>query len=187
MTLKIVGKHMDIGEALTSRIEERIEGAVTKYFSNGYSGQITMEKSANQFSSDCFLHLDSGVTLQASGRAGDAHSAFDGAAERIEKRLRRYKRRLKDHHSSNDNSAAFEASYSVIETPEQESEMPEDFQPAIVAESSKSVKTLSVAMAVMELDLSDQPVQVFKNAGNGQINVVYRRQDGHIGWVDPTN
>lgn len=185
MTLKIVGKHMDIGEALTSRIEDRVSAAISKYFSRGYSGQITMDKRASEFIADCLLHLDSGTTLQASASAGDAHSAFDSAAEKLEKRLRRYKRRLKDHHAAAEPQVAFDASYTVIQMPQEEEEIEEDFVPAIVAESSKSIKTLSVAMAVMELDMADEPVQVFKNAGSGQINVVYRRSDGHIGWVDP--
>ncbi|MEO0636462.1 MAG: ribosome-associated translation inhibitor RaiA [Pseudomonadota bacterium] len=182
--IRINGKHMDVGDALSQRIEERIAGAVDKYFGHGFSSHVTMEKSGGSFSADCMVHLDSGVTLEATGSAGDAHAAFDGAAERLEKRLRRYKRRLKDHHA-NANGGSVEASYTVIEAPEPEEEIAEDFQPVVVAESSTPVRTQTVAMAVMQLDMTDQPCIVFKNAASGEINVVFRRKDGHIGWVDP--
>ena len=193
MALRISGKHMDIGSALSTRIEERIQGALEKYFGDGYSGHITLEKaseksgekSATRFQADCMVHLDSGVNLQATAAAGDASSAFEAAAERLEKRLRRYKRRLKDHHANAAVFPSLDAPYTVVEAPAEDDEVPEDFNPVVVAESSTRVKTLTVAMAVMELDMIDGPVVVFKNAGTNQINVVYRRQDGHIGWVDP--
>lgn len=182
--VKINGKHMDVGEALSQRIDERISGAVDKYFGHGFSGQVTMEKAGSTFSADCTVHLDSGVTLEAAGSANDAHSAFDSAAERLEKRLRRYKRRLKDHHGQTA-APPMDASYTVMEAPEPEEEIADDFQPVIVAESSTPVRTQTVAMAVMQLDMTDQPCIVFKNAASGEINVVFRRKDGHIGWVDP--
>lgn len=184
--VKINGKHMDVGDALSQRIDDRISAAVDKYFGHGFSGQVTMEKSGGSFSADCMVHLDSGVTLEATGSANDAHAAFDSAAERLEKRLRRYKRRLKDHHA-NSNGHAVDVAYTVIETPEPEEEVSEDFQPVVVAESSTPVRTQTVAMAVMQLDMTDQPCIVFKNAASGEINVVFRRKDGHIGWVDPAS
>lgn len=183
MSLIVSGKHMNVGDALTSRIEERIEEAVSKYFGNGYSGQITLEKEGNWYDCDCVVHLDSGMVLQASAKSTDPTSSFEDAADKIEKRLRRYKRRLKDHQT---NGIAKEAFYSVVEQPAQEEEVPEDYNPVVIAESTTAVNTQSVAQAVVQLDLTDHPVVVFKNAANGEINVVYRRGDGNIGWVDPS-
>ncbi|MFD0916238.1 ribosome hibernation-promoting factor, HPF/YfiA family [Pseudahrensia aquimaris] len=187
MSLRISGKHMDIGDALKGRIQERIEDAVDKYFGHGFSGHVTMEKQGAFFMADCMLHLDSGVILQASAREADAHVSFDRAAERIEKRLRRYKRKLKDHHAGGQGAEKSEVAYTVMSTPNEDEELAEDFAPAVVAEGSTSVRTQTVAMAVMQLELMDEPVNVFKNAASGQVNVVYRRSDGNIGWVDPSS
>lgn len=185
MSLKVSGIHMNIGETLTSRIHDRIEEAVTKYFTNGYSGHVNVEKSGNWYESDCSIHLDSGILLQAKAKAADPTSSFEDAADKIEKRLRRYKRRLKNHHGSAKPKAS-QAFYSVVEIPDDESEMPEDYNPLVIAETTTTVNTQSVAQAVIELDLTDNPVVVFKNAANDQINVVYRRGDGNIGWIDPS-
>lgn len=186
MTLQISGKHMDVGEALRGKIEDRISDAVTKYFGHGYSGKVTMEKQGAFFMADCIVHLDSGVVLQASARESEPHNSFERAAERIEKRLRRYKRKLKDHHA-NGHSERDNVAYTVMSTPDEEEEVDEDFAPVVVAEGSTSVRTQTVAMAVMQLELMDEPVNVFKNASSGAINVVYRRADGNIGWVDPAS
>ncbi len=186
MTLRISGKHMDIGDSLKGRIEGRIADAVDKYFGHGFSGHVNMEKQGAFFSTDCMLHLDSGIMLQASAREPDAHASFDKAAERIEKRLRRYKRKLKGHKSGN-SGQEHAAAYAVMSTPTEDEELEEDFTPLVVAESSMTVRTQTVAMAVMQLELMDQPVNVFKNAASGAVNVVYRRTDGNIGWVDPSS
>lgn len=186
MTLRISGKHMDVGDSLKGKIEDRINDAVDKYFGHGFSGHVNLEKQGAFFVCDCMLRLDSGVTLQASGKETDAHASFDRAAERIEKRLRRYKRKLKDHHHKNaDDDRA--AAYAVMTTPDEDEEVEEDFAPLVVAESSVTVRTQTVAMAVMQLEMMDEPVNVFKNAANGTVNVVYRRSDGNIGWVDPSS
>ena len=187
MSLKISGKHMNVGDALTGRIEDRMEDAVTKYFHGGYTGQVTLEKQGNRFNCDCTVHLDSGVDLQGTASEVDATAAFEAAAERVEKRLRRYKRRLKDHHSGAKKIEMAEAAYSIVESPESSEEMPEDYNPVIIAESLTSIEIQSVAEAVIKLDMIDHPVVVFKNAGNGQTNVVYRRVDGNIGWIDPSS
>ena len=187
MTLRISGKHMDVGDSLKGKIEDRINDAVDKYFGHGFSGHVNMEKQGAFFTCDCMLRLDSGVTLQASARENDAHVSFDRAADRIEKRLRRYKRKLKDHHAGNSNDDFSAVAYSVMSTPADDEEITEDFSPLVVAESSMTVRTQTVAMAVMQLELMDQPVNVFKNAASGAVNVVYRRTDGNIGWVDPSS
>ena len=186
MPLRISGKHMDIGDSLKSRIEGRISDAVDKYFGHGYSGHVNMEKQGAFFATDCMVHLDSGVILQTSAREPDPHISFEKAADRIEKRLRRYKRKLKDHQGSN-SGEEHAAAYSVMSTPDDEEELGEDFAPLVVAEGSRTVRTQTVAMAVMQLELMDEPVNVFKNAASGSVNVVYRRTDGNIGWVDPSS
>ena len=185
MNLRISGKHMNVGEALTDRINDRLDDAVTKYFHGGYQGHVTLEKQGSRFSCDCSIHLDSSINLQSTAIDCDATAAFDAAAEKIEKRLRRYKRRLKDHHGNASKTERIEAVYSIVEVPNPDEEMPEDYNPIVIAESLTSIDTQSVADAVMKLDLSDNPVVIFTNAGNGKTNVVYRRADGNIGWVDP--
>jgi ribosomal subunit interface protein len=188
MSLRISGKQMEIGDAFRVRIEERIGEALNKYFDRGFSGNITVEKSGSGFDADCTIRLDSGVTLQASASAMEPISAFESAADRIEKRLRRYKRRLKSHNAETHAYNETEASYRIMTgTDEGDEEVPEDFAPAIVAESTLALRPMSVAEAVMELDLKDSPVFVFRNAGNGQVNIVYRRADKNIGWIDPSN
>ena len=186
MNLQISGKHMNVGEALTQRIEDRVEDAVSKYFQGGFTGHVTIEKQGSRFSCDCVIHLDSTMNLQSTALDNDATAAFEAAADKIEKRLRRYKRRLKDHHGRTSKEARVEAAYAIVEQPDPEEEIPEDYNPVIIAESQKSIQEQSVADAVMQLDLTDDPVVVFTNAGNGKTNIVYRRADGNIGWVDPS-
>lgn len=184
MGLRISGKHMNIGEALSQRIQDRMDDAVSKYFDRGHSAQVTIEKSGSRSACDCTIHLDTGVVLQAAASGHDATACFDDAANKIEKRLRRYKGRLKNHHSAVHGVPA-DAGYSIFEAPPEEAELPEDYNPVIIAESSTKLATQTVAQAVLQLDLKDSPVVVFTNAASGQINVVYRRADGNIGWIDP--
>lgn len=187
MSVRVSGKHMEIGDAFRSRIEDAIEGAIGKYFDGGFSSQVTVEKAGSRFTSDCKVHLDTGIVLQATGEAQEPQTSFEISAERIEKRLRRYKRRLKDHHngSGNGHESFPEVAYRVMSSgPDEEVEIPLDYAPAVVAESSKQLRTMTVASAVMALDLTDDPVMIFKNAANNALNVVYRRNDGNIGWID---
>ncbi|MEW5424246.1 ribosome-associated translation inhibitor RaiA [Amorphus sp. 3PC139-8] len=182
--LKISGKNLDIGNALRERIQERIEEAVRKYFDGGYSGQVVVEPEGFGFKTDCAIHLDTGVVLKTSANAADATVSFDQAAERVEKRLRRYKRRLKSHHPQQ-NGEAIEAQSFVLATPEEDEEVPVDYSPVVVAETATHIRTMTVGMAVLDLDLTESPVVVFRSAANGTINVVYRRSDGNVGWIDP--
>ena len=183
MVLRISGKNVDIGQALRSRIDETISAAVRKYFNGGYSGQITVSKSGRGFETDCALHLDTGIVFEARGSAMDAHQSFDQAAERLDKRLRRYKRRLKDHKKTPSEEGSV-ASY-VLAAPADEDEIGEDYAPAIIAETRLDIPTISVSTAVMQLDRTEAAVVVFRNPAHGGVNVVYRRPDGHFGWVDP--
>ncbi len=186
MTLRISGKNVDVGDALRTHVTDRIEDALSKYFPGGYNGHVTLSREGTGFKSECTLHLDTGTILQVSAQDQEPRLSFDLAAEKIEKRLRRYKRKLKDHHLNNGSGReAFEAVSYVLASPEEEEEVPEDFNPLVIAETSAKVKTMTVGMAVMELDLSEAPVVMFKNAANGGMNVVYRRADTNIGWIDP--
>ncbi|KQQ38414.1 MULTISPECIES: ribosome hibernation-promoting factor, HPF/YfiA family [Rhizobium/Agrobacterium group] len=186
MSVRVSGKHMEIGDSFRQKIEDHIGGAVTKYFDGGYSGQVIVEKSGSRFSADCKVHLDTGIVLHAAGEANDPQASFDAAAERIEKRLRRYKRRLKDHHAGNHANGFSEVAYTVMDrVPDEEDDVPDDFAPTIVAESTKQLMTMSVATAVMALDMTDEPVLLFRSPGK-ELNIVYRRNDGNIGWIDST-
>lgn len=186
MSLRITGKNMDIGDALRSHVEGRLEEAVAKYFTGGWSGHVTMEREGAGFRTDCAIHLDSGAVLHTTGLSVDPHQSADQASVRIEKRLRRYKRRLKDHqHDKAERVALAAANYVTFATPDEDEEPAEDFAPTVVAETQTHMKTLTVASAVLDLDFSGVPLVLFRNAGTGRINVVYRRTDGNIGWIDP--
>jgi ribosomal subunit interface protein len=185
MPFRVSGKNLDIGEALRERVNARIVEALSKYFDRGYSGHVTVEKEGFGFRTDCAIHLDSGITLHTEANAADAYASADQAAVRIEKRLRRYKRRLKDHHNGRNNGGVDAPSY-VIEAPSHETDDESaEFNPVIVAESTTVLRQLSVSEAVTELDMTGAPVVVFRHASHGRVNVVYRRSDGNVGWIDP--
>jgi ribosome hibernation promoting factor len=185
MGLRISGKNIDIGDAFRGHVEARIGDAIEKYFDGGFEGQVTVEREGSGFHSDCTVHLDTGIVLRAEGTGQDAHQSFDLAAERIEKRLRRYKRRLKEHHGAPRGEVEPAASY-VIAAPDEDAEVGTEESPVVIAEESTSLTTMSVGHAVMAMDLADVPVVVFRHAVHGGINVVYRRSDGNIGWIDPS-
>ncbi len=185
MSLRISGKNLDIGDALRGQIEGRIGEAVAKYFDGGHTGHVTVEREGPGFKTECAIHLDTGIVLQAVGRAVDPHLSFDLAADRIEKRLRRYKRRLREHHHTKHVEPEPAASYVLADFAEEE-EVAADYNPTIIAEETTALETLTVGGAVIAMDLSEAPVVVFRHAGHGGINVVYRRSDGHIGWIDPS-
>jgi putative sigma-54 modulation protein len=192
MSFRVSGKNLDIGEALRTRVNARVAEALTKYFDGGYSGHMTVGKDGFGFRTECAIHLDSGITLHSEGMAADAYTSADQAALRIEKRLRRYKRRLKGRAAggngadSADSADSAGAQSYVIAAPDHESEEEiTDFNPVIIAESTTTLERLSVSDAVMELDMTGAPVVVFRHAVTGRVNMVYRRADGNVGWVDP--
>src|SRR4051794_41142987 len=194
MTLRISGKSISVGEALRSRVSERTDEVLRKYFDGNYSGHITLSKDGFGFRTDCSLHLDSGITLEAESNAGDAYASADQALVMIEKRLRRYKSRLKDRSARKTyaasmaiaelNGAGLVAPSYIIEAPEGEDEVTE-YSPVIIAEATKLLKRLSVSEAVMELDLTGAACIVFQHGSSGRVNIIYRRTDGNVGWVDP--
>jgi ribosomal subunit interface protein len=195
MTLRISGKSISIGEALRARVSERTAEVLTKYFDGNYSGHITLSKDGFGFRTDCALHLDSGITLEADSNATDAYASADAALLMIEKRLRRYKSRLKDRSARKAyaataalaelNGAALDASSYVIEAPGEGEDEVTEYSPVIIAEATTALKRLSVSEAVMELDLTGAACLVFQHGSTDRVNVIYRRADGNVGWVDP--
>lgn len=185
MHIQINGKQIDIGEALRHHVEGRLTDRVFKYFDRPVDSQVTFAKDGHEFRADCAVHLSTGINLLTHGKSNDIYSSFDLAVDRLEKRLRRYKRRLKDHHARAAQSPSFEAAAYVIDGQGDGEEEPERLQPVIIAEETARVCTCTVGEAVMQMDLTEAPLVLFKNSGHGRLNIVYRRADGHIGWVDP--
>ena len=196
--LRVTGHGLDLGDALRGRVEDRMTATLAKYLdhnmSSTCSGHVTLRRDGAGYRTDCVVHLSSGLTLEASGGAHDPHASFEQTADRLEKRLRRYKHRLKDHGAASHNGADIQAAYAVFAAPgdePDEDESQDEFQDdgaahmPVVAESTRTLKRQSVSEAVTTLDLTGAPVVVFVHAGTGRVNVVYRRSDGAIGWVDP--
>ncbi|WP_293855445.1 ribosome-associated translation inhibitor RaiA [uncultured Alsobacter sp.] len=186
MPLRVSGKNLDIGEALRAQVVDRVSQTISKYFDGSFSGHVTVEREGTGFRTDCALHLASGMTLQVEGMAHDAYQSAERAADKLEKRMRRYKRKLKDH-APGPGPAGPEIPSYVIQAPDHDDEeaMDGEFHPIVIAETKKSMKTLSVSEAVTDLDLTGAPVVMFRHAGSGRVNLVYRRSDGNIGWIDP--
>ncbi|MGA7805988.1 ribosome hibernation-promoting factor, HPF/YfiA family [Bradyrhizobium sp.] len=194
MTLRISGKSISVGDALRGRLSERTEEVLRKYFDGNYSGHITLSKDGFGFRTDCALHLDSGITLEAESNAPDAYASADQALLMIEKRLRRYKSRLKDRSARKAHAASaamaemiapLDAPSYVIEAPAEGDDDVSGYNPVIIAEATTALKRLSVSEAVMELDLTGAACLVFQHGSSGRMNIIYRRSDGNIGWVDP--
>ncbi len=185
MTLRVSGKNMDVGDALRGKAEDHFAAVVGKYFDGGYDGHLTLTPDGIGFRADCVVHLDSGATLQASAQGGDATSAYEVMALNIEKRLRRYNRKLKQHRRGANGSPDVMAQYTVFGASDDHDELDEDYAPPVIAETTRNLREMSVEEAVMELDLSGSQVVMFRRAGQGGLNVVYRRADGNIGWIDP--
>lgn len=187
-SLRVTGHGLDLGDALRGRVDERMAATLSKYLdghmNEASTGHVTLRRDGTAYRTDCVLHLVSGLTIEASSSAHDPRASFEQTADRLEKRLRRYKHRLKTHATGPD-SSAIEAAYAVFAAPEEEEPEEAGAHPPIVAESTKTLSRHSVSEAVTALDLTGAPVIVFVHAGTGRINVVYRRSDGAIGWVDP--
>jgi ribosomal subunit interface protein len=192
MRVQVTGRQIELGDALRTRITDDLAKGVEKYFSRATEGVVTVGKNGVGFDVDCLVHLSSGISLQAQGHGGDAHAAFDDALEKLEKRVRRYKRRLKNHHNVNKAPLPAEAASAYVLAPIQEDDdavaetaLEGEAGPLVIAETKAAVKTMAVATAVMQLELTDSPALMFRNAAHGGLNVVYKRADGNIGWIDP--
>jgi ribosomal subunit interface protein len=193
MKVQVSGRHMDVGDALRTRISDELTASIGKYFERGGDADVVVSKDGSHGNRvDCVVTLASGQRLQSHGLGGDAHSAFGVALAKIETRIRRYKRRLKSHTNAQEAKAAESASLWVLRAPDDDDDDDwygaDDHTPPaamIIAETEAALKTMTVSMAVMELDLSEAQAIVFRNAAHGGLSVVYRRPDGNIGWVDP--
>jgi ribosomal subunit interface protein len=187
MRYQISGKQIDIGESLQIHVQEELGSVVGKYAERPTDAQVIFSKSAHEYICETIVHLSTGLTAQAKGRATEIYASFDNCCEMMEKQLRRYKRRLKDHHR--DRAEPVEllgaSSYILATDDEGGSSEPETLQPMIVAEMETKIPSLSVGEAVMQMELAGAPVLVFRNEGKDGLNVVYRRDDGNIGWIDP--
>lgn len=184
MQILTTGKNLDIGDALRKRIENRLTGNLAKYFDGTVRAHVVVELQKLRFHTDCTLHLSTGLTLQAHGEDISANGSVDMAAGRLEKQLRRYKRRLRDYHPSRRESG--EALTDGQEVPGTETGEPELGEaPAIIAEPIADMSELTVGEAVNRLDTSELPFVLFRNSQHGAVNIVYRRRDGLIGWIDP--
>ena len=184
MKLIIEGHQVQTSDALKTRVEDALDAIFEKYFGDALSVQVLFRKSGPSFATHLEAHVGKHIHLTSEGSAGDAYSAFDLAAQRLAKRLRRHKRKLKDHHKDLDQREAMAATAAVLMQAEVEPEAGED-APTIVAETPKLIPTLSVSEAVMHLDLGDAPALLFHNAAHRGLNMIYRRTDGNLGWVDP--
>ena len=187
MLVTVKGKQVDVGDALRGHVESELVNAVGKYFANPQESQVVLTREAHLFRADVTVHVGRGIIVQGQGQAPDAHTACDDAIGHVAKRLRRYKRRLRDHHKP---GGEVQQAPAYVLAAASEQDEPEEAPlnggaPAIIAELTTEIATLSVSDAVMRLDLMDEPALLFRHAGHGGLNLVYRRPDGNIGWVDP--
>lgn len=187
MLIQITGKQIDIGEALRGHVEQQLQNVVSKYFDRAIDASVVFSRHGNFFRCDCLAHFGAGLSAQSQAEAAEIYASFDGALERIEKRLRRHKRRLRNHHGKDKSEMldSLSANAYVLEGDEGEDVNGLDTHPIIVAETKTVVHNLTVSEAVMRLDLGDQSALMFRNSAHGGLNIVYRRPDGNIGWVDP--
>lgn len=196
MSLRVSGKNLDIGEAFRTYIESRIKDLLSKYHAGRPLGHVTVEREGSGFRSDCTLHLNSGMTIQADAEAQDPYASFNVAAERLERRVHRFRKRLVGHRSAGSNEAPeiygprpepiVEPTRAAMPEPAAQAAPVEvETSVAVIAEPSSQFKEMSVSSAVHELDVTNAPVVIFRHACDGRTNVVYRRPDGNIGWIDP--
>ena len=189
MNYKIAGKQIDIGDSLQHHVRETLGSVLEKYAGRPTDAQIVFSRNASEYACEAVVHLSTGLTAQAKAHAHEIYAAFDKCAEKMDKQLRRYKRRLKDHHKDRAQPVELSGASSYILAAEEaeEDREPESLQPIIVAEMETKIPSLSVGEAVMQMELAGAPVLVFRHEGHSGVNVVYRREDGNIGWIDPKN
>lgn len=189
MRYQISGKQIDVGTALQAHVQEELGAAVNKYAERPTDATVIFSKSASEFVCETTVHLSTGLTASAKAHAHEIYAAFEACCDKMETQLRRYKRRLKDHHRDRPEPVELfgASSYILASDNENEDSEPETLQPMIVAEMETNIQSLSVGEAVMQMELAGAPVLVFRNEGKGGLNVVYRRDDGNVGWIDPQN
>ena len=197
MQVTVSGRHLDLSDALRTRVEAQLDVIAHKYFDHALEANVTFGRARSFFTCDINVHAGRGLTLRGEGEAADAHAAFDDAAEHIAKRLRRYRRRVNGH--SRDEAQGrvrpeMAREYILLENdeladtlePVVDGHIPERAYATVIAENPTEIGVLTVGDAVMRMDLADQGVLMFRNQASGELNVVYRRSDGHVGWIDPT-
>ena len=192
MQITVSGKQVDLSDALRTRVSAGLDTIAGKYFDGALEANVTFSRARSFFTCDINVHAGRGLTLRGEGEAADANSAFDDAAEHIAKRLRRYRRRVNEHARDLVNRERPEtkaARQYILRQEDEATPTPPDGHTqafaTVIAETATTIDHLSVSEAVMRLDLADQQVMMFHNSTTGELNVVYRRSDGHIGWIDP--
>ncbi len=192
MQLSVKGKQLDVGDAWRCHVEENLPLVVAKYFDNAQDAQVMLSRQGSTFRVDITVHVGKRIIIQSHGATGDAYSAFDEAGDHLGKRLRRYKRRLRDHHRERaDEVESLPAQQYVLagediaNEADTEVDTVEKDEPVVIAEMETAIEVLSVGEAVMRMDLANLPALMFRNRAHGGLNMVYHRGDGHIGWVDP--
>lgn len=187
MKYQISGKQIDIGDALQVHVKEELGSVIEKYATRPIDVQVVFSKNAHEFVCEAVVQLTTGLTAQASARATEIYASFDECVEKLDKQMRRYKRRLKDHHKDRTDpvESIGAASYIIASEEDAEHAEPESLQPIIIAEMETKIRTISVGEAVMQMELAGAPLLVFRNEKTNGINVVYHREDGNVGWIDP--
>ena len=193
MQITVSGKQVELSDALRTRVGTQLDMIAGKYFDSALEAQVTFSRARSFFTCDINVHAGRGLQLRGEGEAADANAAFDDAAEHIAKRLRRYRRRVNEHHRDLANRARPEAARQYVLRQEEEGAQaaaasdgaPTETYATVIAEAPAEISLLSVGEAVMRMDLVDQSVLMFRNSATGGFNVIYRRTDGHIGWIDP--
>lgn len=189
MRYQISGKQIDIGEALQTHVKAELGEVVDKYAQRPTEVVIVFSRTAHEYYCEATIHLSTGLNAAAKGHASEIYAAFEACREKMDKQLRRYKRRLRDHHRDRTAPVEFDGGSSYILAPTEEPEDTEtaELQPIVIAEMETKIPSITVGEAVMQLELGGQKMLVFRNEGHGGVNVVYRRDDGNIGWIDPRN
>lgn len=187
MRYQISGKQIEIGDALSTHVKAELDETTGKYAGRPTDATVVFSRNGHEFVCEITVHLSTGLTAQAKGHAAEIYPAFDSACEKMAKQLRRYKRRLKDHHRHRPEPVEVLAadSYILAATEDNDDVEPDHQNPTIIAETEERIASLTVGEAVMQMELAHAPVLVFRNEKHGRINVVYRRDDGNIGWIDP--
>ncbi|KMW58786.1 Ribosomal subunit interface protein [Candidatus Rhodobacter oscarellae] len=187
MHYQITGKQIDIGESLQERTRVQLDATLEKYPGRPTDVTATYSRNGHVYACEVVVHLSTGLTVNARGQDSEIYSALDNAVEKVDKQLRRYKRRLKDHHRVRETPVALSggSTYILAARKEEQEPEPDTLQPMIVAEMETKIPSLSVGEAVMQMELAGAPVLVFRKEGDDRLNVVYHREDGNIGWIDP--
>jgi ribosomal subunit interface protein len=189
MRYQISGKQIDVGEALQTHVKAEMGEVIEKYAQRPTECIVVFSRSAHEFVCEAVIHLSTGLTAQAKGHATEIYAAFESCREKLDKQLRRYKRRIRNHHTNRPEPVEFDgaASYILAGTEDAEDAEPDTLTPVVIAEMETKIPSITVGEAVMQMELAGQRMLVFRNEGHGGVNVVYRRDDGNIGWIDPRN